>query len=35
LSLCLFEKIQLNQLFTKIDNDEDLKNPLKQLNLFD
>lgn len=35
LSLCLFEKVQLNQVFTEIDDEELNNDGPKQLNLFD
>lgn len=35
LSLCLFEKIQLNQVFTKNDDERTVDDAMKQLNLFD
>ena len=34
LSLCLFEKIELNQVFTKITDEEKREEAVKQLNLF-
>lgn len=35
LSVGIFEKIQLNQAFTRIEESDKVANPLKQLNLFD